>query len=269
VIGVLPVVNVLPVVGDGPVTGEGGSSAPGHPTGGSGAVQVPFAGETPAVATTVSAAPAEAGAAVPGRPAARAAVPLSPDFFILPDPAETHDLPDESASASAGERAADGLTGTAEADAVFADFALWGTADGNLWADGVAPEPAGRVAAAGSVTGAAVPAPAVSPDGAAALPESQEAGLLTAFVPYDVGALDAAFRRLLDQLGSLGWDFTSLLVRLQGTPWVVAFAAMAVTCEACRRRVARARDRLAPAGGGAGTLTWFPSHSTHESGDEG
>jgi hypothetical protein len=218
----------------------------------------------------VSDAPAEAAAVAPGRPAAPAAVPRSPDLFIRPDLGGARDLANEPAAAPAGERAADGLTGLPDVDAVFADFSLWGSADDALWADGVAPELAGRAAAAGPATGAAVPTPAVPESGGAvALPESQEAGLLTACVPYDAGALDAAFRRLLDQLGSLGWDFTSLLLRLQGTPWVVAFAAMAVTCEACRRRVGRARNRLAPARGAPGTLTWFPSHSTHESGDEG
>ena len=262
-----PAVSAPPVVGEGPGNTEGGSSAPVNPSGTGGVDQVPPVADAPPVA--VPEAPPESGGAAPARPVTPEAVPLARELFVNPDPAEaTRDLPNEPAAVAAGERAVDGLAGNLGMGAFFADSALWGAADGNLGADDVVAylvmNP-GFTPASGA--GAAAPE-VVLPDGAVDLPASREAGLLTACVPYDVQTLDAAFRRLLEQLQSVGRDFSSLLLQLQGTPWVVAFAVMALTCEACRRRVWRARNRLAPAGGTAGTLTWFPSLSTG-SGDEG
>jgi hypothetical protein len=265
-----PAVSVPTGAGDGMGNSERGGSDPGHQSTG-GAGQVPPLAEVPAVATAVSGGQPEAVQAVPQPAVALAAVPHSGEFFLSAGAADaSRDLPYEPATAGAGERpAANQLGEDLGLDALFADSSLWGAGNSDLLADDVVAELAALTASAGRADRTAATPAALLPGEALDVPASREAGLLAACVPYDVQSLDLAFRRLMDQLQSLGWDCSTLLARLPGGPWVLMFAAMAVTCEACRRRLAKAGQRLAPAGGAGGTLTWFPRLSTHEPGDDG
>jgi hypothetical protein len=253
VTGQPPAVSVPPVAGDTPGHGAGGCSAAGQVP--------PFAPAPPVAAVGAETPPAT------GRPATPVVATGGPP---VAEPAADEPPAVTAADAFFADPAAGEPPAATAADAFFADLPLWGAADDVGWIDGLVPELPAPVATPKLLAGPDTAAPEVLlPGGLVLLPESQDAGLLTACVPYDVQSLDAAFNRLLDQLRSLGWDLSSLLARLSGTPWVVALAAMAVTCEAYRRRLGRARDRLALAGGAAGTLTWFPSLSTPGPGDEG
>jgi hypothetical protein len=194
------------------------------------------------------------------RPAPR----LSRDLVLVADPANGADpLPAERLATAADQAPRDTVLAQALPADPFLDLALWGAADDDTAADGMAAElPAEPAAPVRLTASPTVLAEALLPDGGAEVLDPAQADLRDACVPFDARALEADLRRLLDQLQGLAWDLSSLLARLQGTPWFVAAALLAATCEVGRRRLRqRARAGLALAGGG-GTLTWFPTRQT-------
>jgi hypothetical protein len=270
-----------PVAGPGPALDVGPAAAPGNvvvtpPVVGpkQGPDAGPVAGPGPALPANVPATPAAAFASVAAPPVELAggtlgtrtapAGRLSPDLFFIPAPAGSSVAVPGEGAAVADQPARASQTANAPPGSLPSDLTLWGAAgaDASGWGT-VTPGP-GLAAVPGApgmaIASAADPAPGVPPAVAANEPgPGPDAALFTVCAPFDAHALDVAFRRLLDQLEGLAWDFSSLLARLGRTPWFVSAALLAVTCEMARRQLRhRARGAVALAGDG-GTLTWFPS----------
>jgi hypothetical protein len=216
----------------------------------------------------VASGPAKAGIVASPTTAATPAPRLTPDLSLVPDPAATT-VPDVRATVADQAHRVSVIENVSQ-DTQALDLALWGAAGDEAAGLGTPPEfAAPHASSALAAVSSGDVAPYVLPESTADAASAEQAGLLTRCTPFDAQALEAAFQRLLDQLETLAWDFSSLLARLHGTPWLAAAAVLAVTCEVARRRLQQqARAGAALAGGAGGTLTWFPSLTGRGAGDD-
>jgi hypothetical protein len=262
--------------GSGGAGGGGGIVTPGNSGGSGGAVQQGGGGTLvqvpPALAGTAgssTAAPATPISAAGGTPAAPLTVAASPAAGsqallagVSSDPVANDFLsatPADVQGATAGQV----LDGTA-VDTLFQSPLLVGGGDDTDRSDVLVPVAPAAVEEAGMAPAEPVVGEPELFDGAQPLlPQGDD--LAQGCVPFDVKALDDSLRDLLQQFEALSGDFAGLLARLERTPWFVAMAVLAVTCEVYRRKLHQARGRLALADV---SLTWFPTLTGSGSSEE-
>ena len=104
-------------------------------------------------------------------------------------------------------------------------------------------------------------------DDASPIPTPRTEAVLADLLPLNLASLEADLQTFLAQLEQLGGELSSLLGRMNLSPWLMAIAVAAIAGEVARRLQRSQHGRLLAAADGA-TLAWFPELSGPWSGKE-
>jgi hypothetical protein len=250
--------------GQGPGPGSGGIVQPGGGAFGQGPPAVAGPGGSFSASPAAPVSAAGSGTTAPG---SALAGPTTGSLALLSGAANDTAGADFLPVAPAGiEEATTGqaLLEGAAVDTLFQNSILFGAGNDTDLSNVVLPEAPAAVAEPGVAAAEPVVSDPILFDGAQPLlPQGDD--LVQGCMPFDVKSLDDSLHNLVQQFQLLSWDFASLMGRLEGSSWFVAMAVLAVTCEVCRRKTQKARQRLSLADG---SLTWFPTLTGSGSSEE-